>query len=55
MVMTVLCGGIGLVYGMMSSAGVFGAVLAGTGYGLLGLLIGVPAGFVIIATRHLFP
>ena len=36
----------------MTASGTFGAVLSGTGYGTIGLLLGVPVGFVINVTRH---
>ncbi|WP_206734394.1 hypothetical protein [Bradyrhizobium zhanjiangense] len=47
--MTVLCAGIGFFYGsvMIGAVGAFG-------YGLLGAMIGVPAGFIINASRRLF-
>ncbi|UVO33074.1 hypothetical protein KUF59_05450 [Bradyrhizobium arachidis] len=47
--MTVLCSGIGLFYGavMVGTLGAFG-------YGLLGAVIGVPAGFIINVSRRLF-
>jgi len=35
------------------SASTFGAVVAGFGYGLLGVLIGVPLAFAINITRNL--
>ncbi|GLR87665.1 hypothetical protein [Bradyrhizobium iriomotense] len=47
--MTVLCSGIGFFYGAMM-VGAFGAF----GYGLLGAIIRVPAGFIISVSRRLF-
>ncbi|MCA1510258.1 hypothetical protein [Bradyrhizobium sp. NBAIM01] len=47
--MTVLCSGIGFFYGAVM-IGAFGAF----GYGLLGAIVGAPAGFIINVTRRLF-
>lgn len=46
---TVLCSGIGFFYGAVM-IGAFGAF----GYGLLGAIIGVPAGFIVNVSRRLF-
>ncbi|SFI32831.1 hypothetical protein SAMN05216525_107132 [Bradyrhizobium sp. Gha] len=47
--MTVLCLGIGFSYGSLM-VGPWGAV----GYGLIGVIIGVPAGFIMNVSRRLF-
>lgn len=47
--MLVLCCGIGFFYGA-ATAGAWSAI----GYGLVGALIGVPAGFIINLSRRLF-
>lgn len=46
---TLLCCFVGVAYGSVM-IGWWGAV----GYGVLGAVIGVPAGFIISASRHLF-
>ena len=50
---TVGCTALGVFYGVMTSTGISAAVLAGCGYGLVGLILGVPIGFLINMTRHL--
>jgi hypothetical protein len=52
-VTTVACTGAGALYGILLSSSTFGAILAGIGYGVVGLLIGVPIGFAINLTRSL--
>ncbi len=52
-VVTLSCGLIGALYGAGGHATASGAVLAVVGYGMLGLLIGVPLAFAINITRHL--
>ena len=52
-VTTVACTGAGALYGILLSSSTFGAILAGIGYGVVGLLIGVPIGFAINLTRRL--
>jgi|SRR5665213_773052 len=52
-VTTVGCCGAGVLYGVSLSSSIFGEILAGIGYGLVGLLIGVPIGFAINLTRRL--
>ena len=47
------CGLFGVFFGAMTASGTFGAVLSGMGYGTIGLLLGVPVGFVINVTRHI--
>jgi hypothetical protein len=47
--MLVMCTGVGLFFGALT-----GGVWPAMGYGLLGLLIGVPAGFIINLSRRLF-
>ena len=51
-VATVACTVGGAAYGAIIANGAFLAVMLGLGYGLVGLLIGVPVGFVINITRH---
>ena len=50
---TVGCAAAGAFYGIVMSSSQIGAVLAGCGYGFVGLIIGVGVGFVINMTRHL--
>ena len=50
---TVGCCCAGALYGIMLSSSTLGAIVAGIGYGLLGLLAGVPVGFAINLTRRL--
>lgn len=38
---------LGVVFGLMTASGTFAALLAGAGYGAVGLLLGVPIGFVV--------
>jgi hypothetical protein len=52
-VTTLGCCCAGVLYGIMLSSSTFGAILAGIGYGLVGLLIGVPVAFAINITRRL--
>jgi hypothetical protein len=52
-VTTAACCGAGVLYGVLPSSSIFGAILAGTWYGLVGLLIGVPIAFAINLTRRL--
>lgn len=47
------CSLLGVVFGLMTASGTFAALLAGAGYGAVGLLLGVPIGFVVNMTRHL--
>ncbi|WP_439409601.1 hypothetical protein ACNJX9_16925 [Bradyrhizobium sp. DASA03076] len=47
--MAVLCCGIGFFYGSLM-VGPWGAI----GYGLIGAIIGVPAGFIVNVSRRLF-
>jgi 4-hydroxy-3-methylbut-2-en-1-yl diphosphate synthase IspG/GcpE len=53
MLATIGCTVGGVLFGVLTSSSPLGAVGLGTGYGLLGLLLGVPVGFVINMTRHL--
>jgi hypothetical protein len=50
---TIGCTAGGALFGVLTSSSTLGAIAFGTGYGLIGLLIGVPVGFVINMTRHL--
>lgn len=43
----------GILWGAMTAAGTFTAVVFGLLYGCLGALVGVPVAFVINMTRHL--
>jgi hypothetical protein len=52
-VVTLSCGLVGALYGAAGSATALGAVLAGFGCGMLGVLVGVPIAFAINITRHL--
>lgn len=47
--MLILCIGIGLFYGAVTG-GTFPAI----GYGLIGAVIGIPAGFILNMSRRLF-
>jgi hypothetical protein len=47
------CSALGACYGAITATGALWKTLAGTGYGGLGLLLGVPVAFVINMTRHL--
>jgi hypothetical protein len=53
MISVLACGTGGALYGAVMASTLFGKALLGTGYGCLGLLIGVPVAFVINMTRHL--
>jgi hypothetical protein len=53
LVATVACCCAGALYGFLLSSSTFGAIMAGTGYGFIGLLVGVPIGFAINLTRGL--
>ena len=53
LVITVLsCAIGGLAYGLVMASSVVGKIFLGSGYGLLGIIIGVPVAFVINMTRH---
>jgi hypothetical protein len=47
------CAAAGALYGIVMSSNQIGAVLAGCGYGFVGMIIGVGVGFVINLTRNL--
>jgi hypothetical protein len=47
------CGLFGVFFGAMTASGTFTAIFAGAGYGAVGLLLGVPVGFVVNMTRHI--
>ena len=47
------CSALGVCYGAITATGALWKVLAGTGYGSLGLLLGVPVAFIINITRDL--
>ena len=47
------CSALGACYGAITASGALWKVVAGTGYGSLGLLLGVPVAFIINITRHL--
>jgi hypothetical protein len=52
-VTTIACCCAGVVHGILISSSTFGAILAGTAYGFVGLLVGVPIAFAINLTRGL--
>jgi hypothetical protein len=52
-VTTAACFCAGALYGVVLSSSTYGAILAGIGYGLVGLLCGVPIAFAINLTRRL--
>jgi hypothetical protein len=52
-IVSLLCGLVGALYGASGSPTIFAAVVAGLGYGLIGVVIGVPIAFAINITRHL--
>jgi hypothetical protein len=47
------CCCVGALYGIALSSSTLGAIASGIGYGLLGLLVGVPVAFAINVTRRL--
>jgi hypothetical protein len=53
LVTTVACCCAGALYGILLSSSTSGAILAGIGYGAVGLLVGAPIGFAINLTRGL--
>jgi hypothetical protein len=53
LVTTVACCCGGALGGILLSSSTFGAIMAGIGYGIVGLIIGVPIGFAINVTRGL--
>jgi hypothetical protein len=53
LVTTVACTAGGALYGVLVSSNVIGAIAGGFGYGLVGLLAGVPVAFAINMTRGL--
>jgi len=53
MIVTLSCGLVGAAFGAADSSSTAGAIMGGIGFGLIGLLIGVPVAFVINMTRHL--
>ena len=52
-VVTLSCGLIGALYGSAGHATTSGVILAAVGYGMLGVLIGIPLAFAINITRNL--
>jgi hypothetical protein len=50
---TLGCAAGGAFYGVVMSTSPIGALLAGSGYGLVGMIIGVGVGFVLNLTRSL--
>jgi hypothetical protein len=52
-VVTVLCCAIGAAFGALTAPGPWWAAIDGLGYGFVGLLIGVPAAFIINMTQSL--
>jgi hypothetical protein len=53
LVTTLACTCAGALYGVLLSSSTIGAIVAGIGYGIVGLLIGVPIAFAINLTRGL--
>jgi hypothetical protein len=51
--MVMVCGMGGVLYGIVMASSPLGKILLATGYGCLGVLIGVPIAFIINMTRHL--
>jgi hypothetical protein len=54
-VTAVACGYVGGLYGSLLGASTFTAILAGFGYAMVGVLVGVPIGSAINLTRGLTP
>jgi hypothetical protein len=52
-VVSLSCGLIGALYGSAGHATTSGVILAAVGYGMLGVLVGVPLAFAINITRNL--
>jgi hypothetical protein len=44
-------GGIGALYGLASGSSALGTIIAVIGYGLLGVMVGVPLAFAVNMTR----
>ncbi|CCE00179.1 hypothetical protein [Bradyrhizobium sp. STM 3809] len=53
-VVTVLCTGLGTLYGALTGAGGAASLWSALFYGFIGAVIGVPAAFVINVSRSLF-
>jgi len=53
-VVTLLCAALGALYGAVMGAGGALPLWAALGYGFVGMVIGVPAAFLINVTRDLF-
>jgi len=53
-VVTLLCAGLGIVYGAVTGAGGTASLWPALGYGFIGAVIGVPAAFIINISRGLF-
>lgn len=53
MVMVLACGIGGVLYGIVMASTPLWKILLATGYGCLGVLIGVPIAFIVNMTRHL--
>lgn len=51
---TLLCCGLGVLYGAVMEQGGIGSVWGGLFFGFVGAVIGVPCAFVINVTRNLF-
>lgn len=52
--MTLLCCGLGVLYGLVMSRGGTAMLWNGMAYGFVGTVIGVPAAFIINVSRNLF-
>lgn len=53
-IITLLCCGLGVLYGAVMSPGGSAALWSGLGFGFVGAVIGVPAAFIINVSRNLF-
>jgi hypothetical protein len=51
---TLLCCGLGVLYGLVMSRGGTAMLWNGMAYGFVGTVIGVPAAFIINVSRNLF-
>ena len=50
---TTLCCALGVAFGVLTASGSSSAILGGLGFGFVGLVIGVPAAFIINVSRML--
>jgi hypothetical protein len=52
-VVTALCCGAGVAFGVLTASGPWSAILGGLGFGFVGLALGAPAAFIINVSRML--